>query len=144
MPIEFGLWRIDGDDYARLSSVGLGDESRLENLITEDPDMLGRDLLIVGQQVQTDSGNQLDLLAIDAEGDLHLIELKRDRTPRDVVAQALDYASWIRELGYGDVVDIFESFSDDREFEEAFSENSVWHALRENLEFLRTSTSHIL
>jgi len=24
-----------------------------------------------------------------------LIELKRDRTPREIVAQALDYASWV-------------------------------------------------
>jgi hypothetical protein len=39
-----------------------------------------------------------------------------------VVAQALDYASWVRELGYEDVVDIFESFDDYREFEEAFGE----------------------
>lgn len=122
MPIEFGLWRIDGEGYSRLSSTKLDDESRLEDLIVEDPNMLGRDLLIVGRQVHTDSGNRLDLLGIDVEGDLHLIELKRDRTPRDVVAQALDYASWVRELGYEDVVDIFESFDDDREFEEAFGE----------------------
>lgn len=122
MPIEFGLWRIDGEGYSRLSSTKLDDESRLEDLIVEDPNMLGRDLLIVGRQVHTDSGNRLDLLGIDVEGDLHLIELKRDRPPRDVVAQALDYALWVRDLGYEDVVDIFESFDDGREFEEAFGE----------------------
>lgn len=122
MPIEFGLWRIDGEDYNRLSSTRLDDESRLEDLIVEDPNMLGRDLLIIGQQVHTDSGNRLDLLGIDVDGNLHIIELKRGRTPRDVVAQALDYASWVRELGYEDIVDIFESFDGDREFEEAFGE----------------------
>lgn len=122
MPIEFGLWRMDGDEYARLSAASLDDESRLEALIVEDPNMLGRDLLIVGQQVHTESNNRLDLLGIDVDGDLHLIELKRDRTPRDVVAQTLDYASWVRDLGYDDVVRIFEDFNDDREFEEAFSD----------------------
>lgn len=86
MPIEFGLWRIDEDSYSRLSSSKLDEESRLEELLIEDPNMLGRDLLIVGQQVRTESGNRLDLLGIDVEGDLHIIELKRDRTPRDVVA----------------------------------------------------------
>ena len=35
---------------------------------------------------------------------MHIIELKRDRTPRDVVAQALDYASWVRGLHYEDIV----------------------------------------
>lgn len=122
MPIEFGLWRIDGTGYKRLSSTRLDDESRLEYLIIEDPNMLGRDLLIIGQQVHTASGNRIDLLGIDPEGDLHIIELKRDRTPRDVVAQALDYASWVRSLGYEDVVDIFDSFGDGREFEQAFGE----------------------
>ena len=27
-----------------------------------------------------------------------LIELKRDKTPREIVAQALDYASWMEKL----------------------------------------------
>lgn len=122
MPIEFGLWRMDGDDYKRLSSGRLGDESRLEDLVVEDPNMLGRDLLIIGQQVRTASGKRVDLLGIDAEGDLHLIEVKRDRTPRDVVAQALDYASWVRGLTYDDITDIYEDFDDEREFEKAYSE----------------------
>lgn len=122
MPIEFGLWRIDGADFQRLSSARLDDESRLENLLVEDPNMLGRDLLIIGQQVHTASGNRLDLLGIDAEGDLHIIELKRNRTPRNVVAQALDYASWVCKLSYDDVTDIFDDFNESREFEEAFSE----------------------
>jgi hypothetical protein len=29
------------------------------------------------------------------EGRIHVIELKRDRTPREVVAQILDYGSWV-------------------------------------------------
>jgi hypothetical protein len=33
----------------------------------------------------------------DAEGYLCVLELKRDRTPREVVAQLLDYASWLAE-----------------------------------------------
>jgi len=122
MPIEFGLWRIDGEGYERLSSSKLDEESRLEELIVEDPKMLGRELLLIGQQVHTLSGNRIDLLGIDVEGDLHIIELKRDRTPRDVVAQALDYASWVRDLGYEDIVDIYKDFEEEREFEEAFGE----------------------
>lgn len=122
MPIEFGLWRIDGNSYQRLSSGKLDDESRLEDLLVEDPNLLGRNLLIVGQQVTTASGNRLDLLGIDVDGDLHLIELKRDRTPRDVVAQALDYAAWVRELSYDDITDIFDDFDGSQEFEAAFGE----------------------
>lgn len=123
MPIEFGLWRMDDDDFRRLSSSRLDQESRLEELLIEDPNVLGRDLLVVGQQVRTPSGNWLDILGMDPEGDLHVVELKRDRTPRDVVAQALDYASWVRTLTYDDIVDIFDDFdADDRPFEVAFGE----------------------
>lgn len=35
---------------------------------------------------------------MDQEGNLTLIELKRNQTPRDVVAQALDYGSWVKML----------------------------------------------
>ena len=122
MPIEFGLWRMDGNNHTRLSSAKLDDESRLEDLIISDPNMLGRDLLILGHQVRTESGNRLDLLGIDVEGNLHIIELKRDRTPRDVIAQALDYASWVRGLGYDEIVNIYGDFHNGKEFEKSFSE----------------------
>lgn len=121
MPIEFGLWRIDGD-HRRLSSTRLDQESRLEDLLEEDPNLLGRDVLIVGRQVQTDHNNFIDLLGIDANGDLHIIELKRDRTPRDVIAQALDYASWVRGLAYEDIKEIHDEYHTNQEFEARFDE----------------------
>jgi RecB family endonuclease NucS len=65
-------------------------EAQLETLIAGDVTVLGLDVLLIGRQVVTAYGKRIDLLGIDAEGDLHLIELKRDRTPREVVVQALD------------------------------------------------------
>ena len=120
MPVEFGLWRIDGSSR-RVSSAKLSRESRIEDLIVSDPRVLDTDLLVLGQQVHTDNGKRIDILGIDADGDLHVVEVKRDRTPREVVAQALDYASWVRTLGYDDISDIFESDSE-KEFESAFGE----------------------
>jgi RecB family endonuclease NucS len=43
--------------------------------------------MVIGRQVPTSYGKRIDLLAIDAGGDLHAIELKRDRTPREVSIQ---------------------------------------------------------
>ena len=40
-----------------------------------------------------------------------LIELKRDKTPRDVVAQSLDYASWVDKLHAEDVAAIYARFA---------------------------------
>lgn len=98
-------------------------ESRLETLIESDHTILGEPLLFIGRQVPTIHGNYIDLLAVDAEGGLHVLELKRDRTPRDVVAQALDYGSWIESLTHEEVLGIFETYRPDKAFEEAFSEH---------------------
>lgn len=51
--------------------------------------------MLIGRQEDTGFGGRIDLLAIAPDGALVLIELKRDKTPRDVVAQSLDYAGWV-------------------------------------------------
>lgn len=98
MPVEMGIWRIDGDSPRRLSSAILPTEKTLEDYMARDPTLLGERLLVIGRQVRTPHGKFIDLLAIDSEGGLHVLELKRDRTPREVVAQILDYGSWITGL----------------------------------------------
>ena len=70
----------------------------IEGWVAEQPSLLGLDILVIGRQVITDFGGRIDLLGIDADGDLSIVELKRDRTPRDIVAQVLDYASWVQTL----------------------------------------------
>ncbi|MFG2736074.1 endonuclease NucS domain-containing protein [Streptomyces harbinensis] len=102
MPLEFGLWRIDGKPE-RVPRRPLAREAALEDLIVADPDVLGRPLLLIGRQVHTGHNGFIDLLAMDEEGALHVLELKRDRTPREVVAQILDYGSWVRDLGNEDI-----------------------------------------
>jgi RecB family endonuclease NucS len=78
-------------------------ESKLEQLIETDPSILGQPLLLIGRQVPTAFGGIIDLLAVDADGYINVLELKRDRTPRDVVAQVLDYGSWVATLTHADV-----------------------------------------
>lgn len=60
------------------------------------------------------------MLCIDAQGDLFAVELKRDRTPRDVVAQALDYGSWVTDIGHADLVEIFSDYCSTVDLETAF------------------------
>jgi len=74
-------------------------EARLEELVEAEPTILGQPLLIIGRQVVTSFGKVIDLLAVDADGILHVLELKKDKTPREVLAQILDYGSWVRSLG---------------------------------------------
>jgi hypothetical protein len=121
MPLEIGLGRVDGPPR-RMSTTAMPLEARLEELIEADPAILGEPLLFIGRQVPTAHGKFIDLLAVDADGILHILELKRDRTPRDVVAQALDYGSWVETLTHEYVLAIFEEYSPGVAFEEAFSE----------------------
>jgi hypothetical protein len=120
MPIAFEMLRIDSE-ITRLSPSRLEDEARLETILKKDIRFLGLDLMILGQQVITSFGKRVDLLAIDEQGNLVIIEIKRDRTPRDVVAQLLDYGSWVKTLKHDEILAIFSRESPTVRFEEAFA-----------------------
>ena len=106
MPVEMGMWRLDGDTPKRLNAATLPSEATLEQYLERDPSLLGERLLVIGRQVHTPHGKFIDLLAMDAEGNLHVLELKRDKTPRDVVAQVLDYGSWVSTLDRDAIIDL--------------------------------------
>lgn len=121
MPVEMRMWRIDGDEPRPLAPSMLPAEKDLHEFLKHDPSLLGERLLVIGSEVITPYGPRLDLLAIDADGNLHLLELKRDKTPREVVAQVLDYGSWASTLSRDDVIDIATKHLD-QPFEAAFED----------------------
>ncbi|GIH78028.1 endonuclease NucS domain-containing protein [Planobispora longispora] len=122
MAYEVGLWRIgESGEPVRVTSGAIPLESQLETLIAQDPAILGEPMLIIGRQVPTDFGGLIDLLGIDGDGTLHVLELKRGRTPREVVAQILDYASWVKNLSHEDVLAVYTAFRQEAPFEVAFS-----------------------
>ena len=98
MAFQMNLWKVNGNILAEISKAKLSAEDRLEDWLVNDPSLLGIELFIIGRQVPTVNRGRIDLLGIDRHGDIFILELKRDRTPRDVIAQILDYASWIRNL----------------------------------------------
>ena len=92
------LWSISGESLRPLAAGRLDNEDRLERWLEADISILDSGLLVIGRQVVTPHQGRVDLLAVNAEGSIYVIELKRDRTPRDIVAQVLDYASWVSNL----------------------------------------------
>ncbi len=119
MTVAFGLWRL-GDKADRIDFTAMPNEARLEDLVISDPAMIGLDLLVIARQV-TAYNTRLDILAMDVTGDLHVIELKRDKTPRDAVAQLLDYGSWVRDLGHEELGALHQAYAN-RALEESFAE----------------------
>ncbi|MFC4994237.1 endonuclease NucS domain-containing protein [Rubritalea tangerina] len=111
MPITNTLWNVSNSP-SKLQLATLDSEAQLEEMIVKQPSILSEHWLLIGQQVQTSHGGFIDLLAIDAESNLVVIELKKDKTPRDVVAQALDYASWVKNLESNDIAEIYDSSRD--------------------------------
>lgn len=118
MPLEVKLWKIEADKLQPVDRARLDLEERLEEWLRGDIGLLSDDLLVIGWQIAR-YGVPLDLLAVDRDGNLVVVELKRDRTPRDVVAQALDYASWVQELGREDIDEFALEYLKER-FDDAF------------------------
>ena len=96
MAMEIQSWQIVKGELVSIKS-SMVDEKRkekddLELWLKTNPEILGRDIVIIGEQIYTKSG-PLDFLGIDNNGNTVVVELKRDKLPRDCLAQAIDYAS---------------------------------------------------
>jgi hypothetical protein len=96
MATEIKTWEIiNGELIERNTSLahnGRKEKDDLEKWIKTNPTILGDNILVIGEQVWTKSG-PLDFLGIDSNGNLVIVELKRDKLAREVLAQAIDYAS---------------------------------------------------
>lgn len=121
MPIHHAIWRV-GEQPAPLVSSRLASEQQLEDMIVRDPRILSSEWMLIGRQEVTSHGGRIDLLAIAPDASLVLIELKRDRTPREIIAQALDYASWVEQLTPDRVAQIYQRFSGGKSLDVAFQE----------------------
>ena len=121
MPIRTAVWKVAAQPEL-LAESSLAKEQLLEAMIVAAPQLLSDEWMLIGRQEDTGFGGRIDLLAIAPDGSLVLIELKRDRTPREVVAQALDYAGWVEKLRAEDIAAIYSRFAPGRSLSQDFRE----------------------
>ena len=108
------LWKVaEGAVPEKIPNSKIGLEERLEDWLQREISMLDPNLLVVGRQVPTAYGGFIDLLCIDREGFLVVVELKQGQTTREVTAQALDYASWAKDLNTDDIEEMIEGSLED-------------------------------
>lgn len=119
MPIKHAIWTV-GNRPEPLALGRLATELQLEEMIVADPAILSSEWMLIGRQEITPFAGRIDLLAIAPDASLVLIELKRDKTPREIIAQALDYASWVEGLTADKIAQIFQRFSRGGNLDDAF------------------------
>lgn len=92
-------------DFAQL---GLRERQDIQEWVVANPTILGGDLLIIGKEFSDfDRTNErLDLLAVDRDGKLVIIELKRDDSGADVHWQAIKYASYFARATATDIINL--------------------------------------
>ena len=107
MPTEIKIWEVTtGGSLSPVPNTQISLEEQLETWIEQDISIISSDYMVIGRQVTTDFGGVIDLLCLDSTGDIVVVELKRGKTPREVTAQALDYASWVTDLSHQRITDI--------------------------------------
>jgi len=109
MPVNQSIWKIDKKP-TKLPLSSLKKENELEEMICEDISILNEQWLPIGRQVATAYGGIIDILAIDENGNLVVVELKKNKTPREVVTQTIDYASWVKTLDSAKIADIYKKY----------------------------------
>lgn len=110
-----GLYRLNykKDDLSdgileRANRQDIDYEKDFENWLENSPHILldnedDLNIIWIGRQITAvyeDRYKYPDLMGIDAEGNVVIVELKKGKTPREVVAQILEYAAWAENLSY--------------------------------------------
>ena len=71
-------------------------ERDIEQCITQNPNLIGPELKLIGSQKRTDDG-RLDVLFEDRAGNLIVVEVKLGRIGRDAVQQTKNYMRYLRD-----------------------------------------------
>ncbi len=114
MSSKIKLWQIDKDNKPfEIKIENFADtnvEERLESWIETTPSILGENFLIIDRQHSLPNGETVDLLAVDGDGKLVIIELKRGKSRREAIAQALDYETWLSDMKEEDLDDVSSTY----------------------------------
>ena len=115
------LFRVDPKDKVserieevEFTQLGFQERRDIQEWVAANPSILGDDLLIIGKEFQgfDRTNERLDLLAVDSDGKLVIIELKRDDTGADAHWQAIKYASYFRGAGAEKLVGLLAKYAD--------------------------------
>ena len=98
----------------KFQELGFKEREHLQEWIAKLPTCLGEYLLIIQKEFDGFDGTseRLDLLALDEKGNLVIIENKLDDSGRDVIWQAIKYASYCSSLTKNEIADIYRKYDE--------------------------------
>jgi hypothetical protein len=107
------LEAVEPEDFSKLDILERQD---LEEWVIEESKILGEDLLVISSELQNyeDINERLDVLALDRDGNLVVIELKRDKADKTTDLQAIKYASYIATFTAEDIQEEYRRFKKSR------------------------------
>ncbi len=103
------LSHLEETDFA---SHKIMERQDIEKWVEDNPDILGEELLIITTEYDKfdKTKERLDLLALDKNGKLVIVELKRDDSGKYVELQAIKYAAYCSTLVLNDVMSMRRSY----------------------------------
>ncbi len=112
--IEKNINRISKIDERSLSKLGFKEKDNLQEWIANNPTFFDEELLFIQKEFCgfDETQERLDLLALDKLGDVVVIENKLDDSGRDVMWQALKYASYCASLSKAQIKNIYQQYLD--------------------------------
>ena len=116
------IYKIEGNNekLVKVDTTSLGEEDvwerELQRMLRDQPEVLEDRLLIISEEFGDwqDVKRRIDLLALDAEGRLVVIELKRGHTGEHMDLQAIRYAAMVANMTYEQAVDTYQSYLNKR------------------------------
>ena len=151
MTTEPQLFRVNPEsretdriEEVEFSALGFQERRDIQEWVAANPGILGENLLIIAKEFSgfDRTNERLDLLAVDEDGKLVVIELKRDDTGADAHWQAIKYASYLHRAKAEDIVEMLASHQ--RITEQEAAEQLVKHLGADDLKALNTDQRIIL
>jgi hypothetical protein len=98
--VSEGLKDVEKVDSSSFVGLEIWERQHIEEWIRSTPEILGEELLIVSTEFDKfdKSNDRLDLLAIDRQGNLVVVELKRDLAAGYADLQAIRYAAMVSAM----------------------------------------------
>lgn len=93
-------------------SVGILEHQHIEKWNEDFPAILGEELLVITTEYDRfdETSERLDILALDTDGNVVIVELKRDDSGKHADLQAIKYAAYCSTLRLTDVCQLHQEY----------------------------------